>query len=646
MSFTNVLQDTRQRLDRSQKLLDQILAVQKPRDKTNTLEIYNQIGIELDAAASWAGLMFNVHPDKAVRDQAETAEQEVSRFATDLALNRKLYDAIAAVDTKGLDSLSRRFFDKTLRDFKRSGVDKDETTRVRVKKLNEELVQIGQEFDRNIREDKRFVELDSDAELDGLPRDYIDAHKPGENGKIRITTEYPDFVPFMMYAKSDEARRKIAYEFSNRAYPKNVEVLKQLLTKRKDLAQVLGYSNWAAYATEDKMIKSADSVAKFVDEVAELAKSRADRDYAELLEVKRRFLPNTSSATEIKSWERSYIEEIVKRESYAFDSQTVRPYFEFGRVKQGLLELTSEMFGIRYIPAKDAKVWHESVESYDVVDSTKNQPLGRIYLDLHPRSNKYDHAAQFTLRSGVQGRQLPEGVLVCNFPDPARSSGPALMEHGDVVTFFHEFGHLLHHVFGGHQSWIRFSGVATEWDFVEAPSQLLEEWAWDAQVLRRFAKHAQTGEAISEEMVHRMRVASEFGEGLHARQQMFYAALSLQYHSQDPAKFDSTKLMRELQSKYSLFNPQEGTHFQLSFGHLNGYSAIYYTYMWSLVIAKDLFTKFQEGGLLNRDLARSYRKSVLEAGGSKDAADLVSDFLGRPYSFDAFRKWLNQEDSR
>jgi thimet oligopeptidase len=330
----------------------------------------------------------------------------------------------------------------------------------------------------------------------------------------------------------------------------------------------------------------------------------------------------------------------VKAEQYGFDSQSVRPYFEYGRVKDGVLDVTARLFGIAYRKVEDAAVWHPEVEAYDVLED--GALLGRVYLDMHPREGKYKHYAQFTLASGQRGVRLPEGVLVCNFPRPT-AGAPALMEHGDVKTFFHEFGHLLHHVLGGHTRWAGQSGVATEWDFVEAPSQMLEEWVWDPGVLAGFARHVETGEPIPAELVRRMKVADEYGKGLMVRQQMFYAATSLELHRRDPAGLDTTALVAEMQERYTPFRHVDGTYFQESFGHLDGYSAIYYTYMWSLVIAKDLFGPFREAGLMSAEPARRYRKAILEAGGSKPAAELVKDFLGRPSSFDAYEQWLNAE---
>ncbi|HET6940224.1 MAG TPA: M3 family metallopeptidase, partial [Nocardioides sp.] len=309
----------------------------------------------------------------------------------------------------------------------------------------------------------------------------------------------------------------------------------------------------------------------------------------------------------------------------------------FEKVQQGLLDVTGRLFGLRYEPAGDAVVWHEDVSAYDVYSTSADGPgagdgesLGRIYLDLHPREGKYKHAAQFTITEGVAGRQLPEGALLCNV-----SKG--LIEHDHVVTLFHEFGHLVHHVLGGHVGWTRFAGVATEWDFVEAPSQMLEEWAWDADVLQTFARNAD-GEPIPADLVAKMRAADDFGKGLRARQQMFYASVSYWFHTERPA--DLTAKQIELQERYSPLRYIDGTHFYANFGHLGGYSSAYYTYMWSLVIAKDLFSAFDEDDMFNPDVAGRYRDSILAAGGTKDAADLVADFLGRPYTFDAYAEWL------
>jgi thimet oligopeptidase len=411
-------------------------------------------------------------------------------------------------------------------------------------------------------------------------------------------------------------------------------VLSRLLERRAELARLLGYASWAAYATEDKMIGSDRAAADLIAKVSAASAQRLERDHAQLLA---RLREDDPGAERVNAWDSAWLQERVKAERYGFDAREVRPYFEYGRVKEGVLALCGRIFGVAFRQVADAPVWHPEVEAFDVVEGPR--ALGRVYLDMHPRDGKYKHYAQFTLAAGVAGRRLPEGVLVCNFPRPGEA--PALLEHGDVRTFLHELGHLMHHVLGGHTRFASHSGVATEWDFVEAPSQMLEEWVWDADALGTFARHVETGAPIPAELVKRLRAADEYGKGLWVRQQMFYAAVSLELHRRDPAGLDATRLVAELQEAYTPFRHVEGTYFHASFGHLDGYSALYYTYMWSLVIAKDLFGEFRREGLFAKGPAARYRKAVLEAGGSRPAAELVEAFLGRPFAFDAFAAWLD-----
>ncbi len=608
-------------------------AMAAPRDPVRALEAYDEATAAVSDTAARASVVRNAHPEAAMRQHAEECEQQAEKLATEISLDRGVYDALSAIDLSAQDASTRKWVEKVLRDFRRAGVDRDQPTRERVRALNEELVKIGQEFDRNIREDVRWVEVDP-ADLAGLPEDYVRNHKPQANGKVRITSDYPDYVPFMTYAKSGSAREALWRVYRQRAHPKNLSVLDRLVAGRHELANLLGYPSWAAYATEDKMIRSAQAAGEFIEKIAEAAQARAGRDFATLLERKRK---ETPGAERVNPWDQQYLENRIRAEDYGYDAQAARQYFEYTRVQQGVLDTTARMFGLTYRKVPEAPVWHPEVEAYDVLEG--ETLLGRFFLDMHPREGKYKHAAQFTLTSGKRDHRLPEGVLMCNFPLPGAE--PALMEHGDVETFFHEFGHLLHHILGGNTRWAGLSGVRTEWDFVEAPSQMLEEWAWDPGTLQSFGKHVESGEPIPSELVLRMKKADEFGKGLWVRQQMFYAALSLNLYQRDPGQLDSTRLVKEMQERYTPFRFIDGTFFHLSFGHLDGYSAIYYTYMWSLVIAKDLFTVFKQQGLMDREAATRYRRHILQPGGSKDAADLVKDFLGRLYGFDAYEQWLN-----
>jgi thimet oligopeptidase len=598
------------------------------------LDQFDEAVAELTNLAALAGLIAKCHPGAAMRDAADAAEQAISKVMTDLSLDPDVYRSLAALDVSDQDAGTRHFLGKTLREFRRAGVDRDDSTRARVRALQEELVTIGQAFDRNIRAGTLVAALPANA-LDGLPADYVRAHPADDDGIVHVSTDYPDYLPFLLYARDASAREQLWRLFRRRAYPANTEVLHQLVKRRTELATLLGYPSWAEYVTEDKMIGTANAAGDFIARITDASAVRAARDYAELLERKRVDEPN---ATEVNPWDTGYLEDRLKAEKLSFDTQAVRPYFEYTRVKAGLMSLVEQMFGVEFRTRGDLPVWHSDVEAYDVI-APGERLLGRIFLDMHPRTDKFNHAAMFTMVTGKAGRRVPECALLCNLPQPGAE--PALLQHSDVTTFFHEFGHLIHHIIGGHQRWTGISSIATEWDFVEAPSQLLEEWTFDAGTLAPFAIHEETGEPLPAEMVAKLRAADEFGKGLVVRQQMFYASLSLELYRRDPANVDLVALEREAMESHTPFKHVDDTYMHLSFGHLDGYSAIYYTYMWSLVIAKDLFTRFRDEGLPAPQACAAYRDAVLAPGGSAPAAELISRFLGREYTFDAYRDWLD-----
>lgn len=613
----------------ARRLVDALRA-SPPTDTMDALRQWDEISLQLSNVAAMGSLLSNVHPAEDVRGAAEKAEQDVMRLITELSLDRALYDVFAPLDPAGLDDQASRLLAKVLDDFRRSGVDQDDETRARITAIKERVTELDQEFGKVIRDDVRTIRVTPER-LDGLPSDWLEAHPAGEDGLVTVTTDYPDVVPVRMFAHDAAVRRDITMAFLNRGWPTNDALLKEMFALRHELATLVGYDDWASYDADVKMIGTGPAIPAFIDKIAEAAEEPMQRDLAILMA---RFRQDHPDAEHITGADASYYEELVRKEQLQVDAQQVRTYFDFAKVRQGLLDVTGRLFGLRYEPVTDAAVWHDDVTAYDVFDASADagtaEPFGRIYLDLHPREGKYKHAAQFTLTDGVLGKQLPEGVLVCNF---ARG----LMEHDHVVTLFHEFGHLVHHVLGGRAQWTRFAGVATEWDFVEAPSQMLEEWAWDPAVLASFATDA-AGQPIPADLVARMRTGDDFGKAYLARQQMFYASMSYWFHTERPD--DLTARTRELQTRYSPFPYIEDTHMFASFGHLGGYSSAYYTYMWSLVIAKDLFSAFDPADLFDTSTAGRYRDRVLAPGGSKDAADLVEDFLGRPYTFDAYAAWL------
>ena len=578
---------------------------------------------------SVAQSMSSFHPDPELRTAGEVCEQLLSEIDTDLGLSRPIYEAVSQLDVSNESQATQHSVEKTLLGFRLSGVDKDEATRERIRKLNTELVNIGLTFDRNIREDVRTMELNSVEDLAGLPQDYIDAHPAGEDGKIRITTQYPDKYPFMTYSESDDLRKELVTMDRNRAYPQNKEVLEQLMAIRFELAQLIGFKNHAELVTADKMVGSPERVAGFLEELKGYTVEANDRDYNILLERLRQDQPD---AERVESWQASYITEKVRTEKFLVDSKVTREYFNYDNTRDGILTMVQDLFQVQIRPWQTA-TWQEDVEAYELLDG--DRVLGRFYLDMHPREGKYQHAAMFPFVNGIEGEQLPVAALICNFP-----TGTDLMQHSQVVTFLHEFGHLIHWMFAGHQEWSNISGITTEWDFVEAPSQMLQEWVWDYETISRFAKNSD-GEVIPEELLNKMIAARDFGLGMGTRRQLSFAAMSLNLYNQDPANVDLDELIPRMVSEYTNFESIPDTHFYAAFGHLNGYSAIYYTYQWSLAIATDMFTRFEEQGLRNVEVAGAYRDIVLGSGGSKPAAELVTEFLGRDISFKPYADRLS-----
>ena len=625
-------------LKKAQDTIDRMLAVQGTHTIENTLTVYNEAMAHAENVAYQAHVLESAHPDSTYRASAEGISQTANKFLDDLSLNRPVYDALSSVDVSKADPGTQYFMMRTLRDFRRAGVDKDEPTRKQIAALYEELVKTGQDFDRNIRTDSRTIQLASAADLEGLPEDFIKAHPPGPDGKVAVSIETPDYIPVVRYAKRGDVRRNLMHEALNRGYPANIAVLDSLLAKRYRVARILGYDTWADYITEDKMIGTAKNAADFIARLNDTTFKRAQEEYAVYLKRKQEDDP---TATQVNRWEVSYYSRLIRKRDFDFDPQEVRPYFPFESVKQGVLGATSKMFGVTYKRIRNTSVWDASVEAYEVWEGQKL--LGRFYFDLHPRPGKFNHAAKFGIRQGARGLQLPELALICNFPG-GKPGDPGLMEHSEVQTFFHEFGHLLHGIFGGQGRWEPVAGTATERDFVEAPSQMLEEWIWDPKVLRTFAKHYKTGQPIPVDLVRKMRRADAFGRALTTATQAFYSAVSLNIYNRPPDQVVTDSVVAALEPRYTPVPPMPDSHMQTSFGHLDGYSAIYYTYMWSLVISKDMFSAFDKKDLLSPIAAKRYRDIVLAPGGSRAAKDMVHDFLGRDYDFRQFDAWLAGKD--
>jgi thimet oligopeptidase len=627
----------RWQISEEQRLIAQMLAVKGPRTVDNTLLPFDRAEMHLTLAGGQGGIMFAVHPEKAVRDKAQALLQVVSAEGASVALNQDIYKALVAVDVSQADPATKHYMERTLLEYRLGGVDKDQATRDKVKQLQDRITEISLKFARNVQDDVRKIPVTDKSELDGLPADYIARHTPAADGTITLTTDSPDMTPVMSYAKSPKLRRAMFLAYTNRAYPANTTVLKDLLEARQQMATTLGFATWADLATADQMIGSAAKMRTFLDSVDVASSDRAKREFDLLQDYVRAKDPSALPMTLSDS---SYWNEQYRRSAYDFDSQSVRPYFPYLQVEAGILKTASRLFHLEFRPATDAVVWDPSVHAYDVYDG--GQKAGRIYLDMHPREGKDKWFSESGLVPGMKGEQLPEATLVCNFSGGV-AGDPGLMQFDEVVTFFHEFGHMMHEVLGGKQRFAGQSGVTTEGDFVEAPSQMLEEMFHDPAILQGFAKDYKTGEVMPLDLISRMNRASYFGRASWVHQQLLYATYSLQVHDRSPDKVDLEALLKQDYARFSPYEFVDGDHFFAAFTHLTGYSSNYYTYVLDKVIAVDFFAAFDPKNILDGPTALRYRRAVLEPGSSKPAEQLVEDFLGRPASVDALKHWMDKE---
>jgi thimet oligopeptidase len=605
-----------------------------------TLGKLDDVLLELDTAGAFPYLMAVAHPAPEVREAAKACEPKTDRFLTAMWLDADVASVLTAYAAKGeaLGGEKARFLEHVLRDFRRNGLDLSPSDQARVRAMNEEMTQIGQDFMSAIGASRAVVEVPA-AALEGLSPEYKSSHPVKPNGKVDISTDYPDYFPFVTYSTDRKASLELYKKFVNRGGIGNVRLLERLLVLRGEKARMLGYRSWADYAIEPRMAKSSDAVRAFLGDLDKALEAPAQRELSDFLAMHVKL--GGKKTDKLLPPDRYYLEDRVRAEKFSFDSQALSAFLEIGRVKRGLMDITAEMYGLSY-ERLDEETWHPDVETYAV--SSGGVRLGKFYLDLHPRADKYKHAAMFTIRSAKRlsdGRyQTPIAALVCNFPKPGEQ--PALMSHEDVVTFFHEFGHVLHHLLTEAEL-SYFSGTSTARDFVEAPSQMFEEWAWDRKVLDRFALHHVTDAKIPDDLFAAMQQARAFGRALSTQRQLFLATLDFEYHAREPG-FDTTRVLEQIQNQSEAFGYVKGTHFQSSFGHLISYNAGYYGYQWALAISRDILTRFRDEGLMNPKTAEAFRREVLAKGGAVDESEMIAAFLGRPPNHDAYFRYVRGDD--
>jgi thimet oligopeptidase len=620
--------------------IDKLTAVTGDHTIANTVRPYDDALNELSLAGNESYLMFSVGDAAPLRDKGQALVAKISSVQTDLSLNQAVYKALAAVSLTAADPATKHYVERALLEYRLAGVDKDDATRKKLRELQDKITEQSLVFGRNVADGKLEITA-TKAELDGMPEDYIARHKPKADGTYTLNTDSPDSTPIFSFAKSADLRKRMYLAYNERAYPKNVAVLKSILEARQELATTLGYKTFADFAMADQMMGSASNLKTFLKEVDDASHDIANKEYDLLLAYAQSQQPGLKN---ILGSDTGYWAEQYRRAKYDFNAQSVRPYFPYMPVQEGILSTAAHLFHVEFKAVPDAKTWDASVSTYDVFDAvaSDHRKLGRIYLDMHPREGKDKWFSSAPIVPGVKGRQMPEGALICNFPGGV-ANDPGLMEYSDVVVFFHEFGHLMHHILGSQGQWSNGGGFSVEGDFVEAPSQMLEEMFRDYGILSAFAKDYKTGASIPRPLVEKMNAAGAYGRGRWVQGQLLYSTYSLQLHDRAPAEVDFDALWKQDFGKFSRATFVDGNRGYASFTHLTGYSSNYYTYMLDKVIAVDFFAQFDKANLLGGPAAMRYRKTVLEPGASMPATGLVKAFLGREQSLDALKAWMTEE---
>lgn len=598
----------------------------------NTFYLFELAMSDLTDRVAGPSFLKYVSTDKAVRDAAHDCETMIEQFEVEVYTREDVYKALRAYADKkeALGKDDHLLLEKTLLEFKRNGLELAAADRAKVKKLKQEVVQLESTFGKNLNEWKDHLEV-SREELGGLPEDYISRLSTAAAGRYLVKMDYPEYFPFMENAGSEDARRRLEAKFENRGYPVNTELLEKALAKRYEIARLLGYKTHADYILEDRMAKSPKDVEIFLDRLAKKLRPLGEQEIKTMEEMKK---------GPIMAWDWRYYDNLIKKTRHELDDQKVKEYFPADAVTTEMLKIYQELLGVIFKEEPAMSRWQADVKLYSVTDTETKQLIAYFYMDLFPREGKYKHAAAFDL---VHGRLLDEGTyqkpvaaMVANFSKPGAGQ-PSLLKHSEVETFFHEFGHIMHQVLTT-AKYGRFSGTNVSRDFVEAPSQIFENWVWNPQVLKRLSGHYQDpSRKLPDELLQKMVALKNLNSGIRYLRQVFFASVDMRYHT--APKTDTTEVWGDLRKKIALIPPSPGTHAPAGFGHLmGGYDVGYYGYLWSEVYAADMFSRFEKEGIMNPKLGREYRRLILQPGRSLDEAGQLRAFLGREPNEEAFLK--------
>ncbi|KAJ3179433.1 Thimet oligopeptidase [Gaertneriomyces sp. JEL0708] len=592
----------------------------------------------------------HVNTNKDVRDAAVEANKALDEFEIEQSMREDLYTSILATKKKGesVDPESARLLEFLERDFRRNGLALPKEQRDELKKLKQRLADICTEYGQTLAEDKTEVTFTKE-ELDGLPEDFFEGRKKVDvdgTEKYVVTMKYPDVLPIMRMAKCEQTR-KVLDLANGRKCQSNIALLEEAVRIRAQIAKMLGYENHAAFKLEIKMAKDLRTTETFLKELMESLKPYGEKEKARLLELKKGETAGQYDGR-LNSWDYQYYNRLLLERDYAINNEEIKQYFSLSSVTEKMLRLYESIMGIKVTESKPETTWHPDVKFYTITDAETNELVGQFYLDLHPREGKYTHAAVFPLQPSCEmpdgKRQHPIAAMVANFSAPTPSQ-PSLLKHDEVVTFFHELGHVVHEL-ASKTKWTRFAGTRVEGDFVEAPSQMLENWCWDRETLPLLSSHHATGAPLPESLITSLINSKTVNAALFNLRQLFFGWFDYQIHTvspEDAKNVDTTALWTRLRNQVTLIDvPQDAPETDKTWGHaafghmMGGYDAGYYGYLYSQVFSADMFYSRFKKNPLDAKIGKEYRKKVLQPGASHDGRKLVEDFLGREVRREAF----------
>ena len=610
----------------------------------STVVALDDVTYQASLAANKATIIKETNINPAMRTAAENAVKTFEDWAVGIDYREDVYKAIKAfADTHPkLSGEDEKLFKETLRDYRRAGLDLPPDQRKEVEELRKELSRLGTDFDSNIVKANAPV-MFTKADLDGLPQSFFNSPgiKTGDDVYTVMANVTWQFDTVEENAKT-EATRKQLYLVRETLAKKNVSVLNQMLALRNKIALRLGYKSWDDYQTEVKMAKTGANAEKYINDLVAGIQPKFDNEVAEMQKMKA--AETNDPNAKIMVWDWRYYNNQRNKQKYAVDKEALRAYFPFQKVLDGMFNIYQNIFGLKFEKIAAPYKWVDDLQLYLVTDSATGEPLGMFYLDMFPREGKFNHFAQFEI---ISGKLLPDGkyqrptvALLCNFPPPT-GDAPSLMTHQDVETLFHEFGHALHSIVT-RAKYGRFAGTHVPGDFVEAPSQMLQNWVWDKKVLDTFAAdYHDPSKKIPADVVKKLNDAKLANAGVFYRRQFAFASLDLALHDPHPEDmpYDSVAISNPILEK--VFLPiDRSTTFVSYFGHLNGYDAGYYGYAWADAIAADMATVFEKArdGYLDKQAGMKLRREIYEPGDSRDVNQSIEKFLGRKQSVEPFLK--------